>query len=472
MARPLKSKAPSACEDILMTGDHLAFQHVIDKAGYDYPKAREETKFLYQVTGNSIVTVGAHAHQRQRKIMNPAFSERQMQRFVPLFQSIATRLTRGIMSQLEVDPQKEIEIRGWLGRASLESIGYSVFGYEFNALEDENCEMAHALHHLLDGAAKTSAALRTMIWAYVNVPYFDAAMGLLSKIVPNPAAESAAHYKRITREVGSKVLLSEGAVSNAEGFEKDIMSILIKANSSTDKEKAMDDDEVLSQGSSFIAGGTDSTSAQLAWALFELAKLPDVQQALREEIAAARNRLPDGDISQMDYDALPWLNAVLKEVLRYHPTTVFLNREAAKDDVIPLAEPIMATTGEMIDRVPVRKGQLISFAVHISGRLSSVYGEDAHVFRPSRWFEKMNDKVSLGHYSNLAAFSGGVRGCIGWRWGIIEMQVTLAELIENFRFELPANWRDIKRSPCITLPPMIRGKEAAGSQLPLKVIPL
>lgn len=52
------------------------------------------------------------------------------------------------------------------------------------------------------------------------------------------------------------------------------------------------------------------------------------------------------------------------------------------------------------------------------------------------------------------------------------MQVMLGELMENFRFELPSNWEKIKRAPCITIPPIVRGNEEAGAQLPLKVIPL
>ena len=53
-----------------------------------------------------------------------------------------------------------------------------------------------------------------------------------------------------------------------------------------------------------------------------------------------------------------------QETLRLHPIATGLPRVAVKDDVIPLAHPIVSTTGETISEIPVKAGQVFyaSFA--------------------------------------------------------------------------------------------------------------
>ena len=50
--------------------------------------------------------------------------------------------------------------------------------------------------------------------------------------------------------------------------------------------------------------------------------------------------------------------------MRLHPIATGLPRVAVKDDVIPLAHPIVSTTGETISEIPVKAGQVFyaSFA--------------------------------------------------------------------------------------------------------------
>ena len=53
-----------------------------------------------------------------------------------------------------------------------------------------------------------------------------------------------------------------------------------------------------------------------------------------------------------------------QETLRLHPIATGLPRVAVKDDVIPLAHPIISTTGDPISEIQVKAGQVFyaSFA--------------------------------------------------------------------------------------------------------------
>ncbi len=53
-----------------------------------------------------------------------------------------------------------------------------------------------------------------------------------------------------------------------------------------------------------------------------------------------------------------------QETLRIHPIATGLPRVALKDDVIPLAHPIVSSTGETVSEIPIKAGQVLyaSFA--------------------------------------------------------------------------------------------------------------
>ncbi|OBZ74852.1 hypothetical protein A0H81_05105 [Grifola frondosa] len=67
--------------------------------------------------------------------------------------------------------------------------------------------------------------------------------------------------------------------------------------------------------------------------------------------------------------------------------------------------------------------------------------------------------------SHRMTFSAGIRGCIG----VIEMQTTLAELLEKFAFSLPADPPEIQRAPAGIKALMIRNKVELGTLMPLFV---
>lgn len=62
-----------------------------------------------------------------------------------------------------------------------------------------------------------------------------------------------------------------------------------------------------------ITAGHDTTAASVTWTLWELAKNPDSQDRLREDIKQARQRMGHkGDFTAADYDAMPIVNATIK----------------------------------------------------------------------------------------------------------------------------------------------------------------
>ena len=85
-------------------------QHIFHKSGYNYPKRRDVNEMTKMFSGEegiagavgtlSLPTIRGTVdlsplgviHQRQRKIMNPAFSATQLRTFLTLFQDIGMKV--------------------------------------------------------------------------------------------------------------------------------------------------------------------------------------------------------------------------------------------------------------------------------------------------------------------------------------------------------------------------------------------
>lgn len=110
-------------------------------------------------------------------------------------------------------------------------------------------------------------------------------------------------------------------------------------------------------------------SGTISFGLYDLARHPDVQSRLRAEIFECGDNLPFDQI-----DELPYLDAVVKEIMRINPSLPGTVRQAQKDDIIPLAEPVTLTNGKVGTDIHIQKGQLVSIPVSYLILVSSLMG--------------------------------------------------------------------------------------------------
>lgn len=72
-----------------------------------------------------------------------------------------------------------------------------------------------------------------------------------------------------------------------------------------------------------------------------------MQDKLRAELQTVSTDTPDMD----ELNALPYLDAVLRETCRVYCTIPILGRSATRDDIIPLAEPYIDRNGVKQDHI-------------------------------------------------------------------------------------------------------------------------
>ncbi|KAI5985412.1 cytochrome P450, partial [Pisolithus marmoratus] len=168
---------------------------------------------------------------------------------------------------------------------------------------------------------------------------------------------------------------------------------------------------------------------------------------------------------------LPYLDAIVQETLRLHPSVPELARQADEDDVIPLLEPVRTKSGEVVDSIAIERGTVITIPVSCLNQAEAIWGPDARVFKPERWLEadgitKKAQEVK-GH-RHLLTFGDGPRTCLGKLFAVAEIKTVLWVVIKNFVLEMrdgPNTKVEITRG--ITLRPRIAGED--GIQVPMRV---
>ncbi|KAJ1270853.1 hypothetical protein BS78_06G082800 [Paspalum vaginatum] len=93
------------------------------------------------------------------------------------------------------------------------------------------------------------------------------------------------------------------------------------------RSSAPTDDELVTLCAELINGGTDTTATAIEWGMARLVDNPSIQARLHEEIT---RQVGDArPVDDKDTDAMPYLQAFVKELLRKHPPTHFSLTHAA-----------------------------------------------------------------------------------------------------------------------------------------------
>ncbi|KAI0640269.1 PAH-inducible cytochrome P450 monooxygenase PC-PAH 1 [Trametes polyzona] len=470
--------------DALEIADPKALQYIFHKSGYHFSKGPIARQFSREIAGPGILFAEGQDHSRIRKIMNPAFTASQLRSFLPLFRHSAQKARSGHLTALAQKWKEQLQsgseggaqrinVTAWLARCTLDVIGEVGFDVQCGALDDSLNPVMHAYKNMFADAIPFPSRLTVLfrhLWKYIPMPLLD-----YVQYVPTKEHIRFRRTLKVINEFARDLIKekTEAVLAGKHENKKDIMSILVKANASENPKSRLSDKEMISQMATFLLAGHETTANSMTWMLYELARHPDYQSKMREEVRAIRARVAergDSEFSVTDLDSMTYVLAAMKEVLRLHPIVYGLIREATRDDVLPLSAPLTTSTGEVVDEIPIPKGTPCNVSIWAYNRLPQIWGPDADEFNPNRWIEHEKlGQTYVGVTSNLMTFSAGLQACIGWRFSIIEMQAILVELIEQFEFTIPEDKPTIISFPAGLVAPLVLEDMKAGPQMPLMV---
>ncbi|KAF7336314.1 Cytochrome P450 [Mycena venus] len=379
----------------LMISDHLALQHILNSSCFEHGPALTNLADLV-LDQNAVMAVKGETHRRLRAALNVGFTPSAVRNYQPIFERVAEKITE----RLDKCSGSLTDLYPILSHAALNAISEAVLGCSTRDLGE--AFVANNERVMLLASSQSS----TLIVA-------DA----IGSLLPNMVRRAAMHFptatfkvlravKSLAHQIGRRAIAEKlAAIQQGSNTRTDVFDMLLDPEQSDTKKNVLTEEELVAQTGTLMI---DTQNFKINYE----------RKSMRHSVV---------------HPALP----LMRETLRLHPPGPLQERIAVQDTVIPLTDGIKNSKGELINHIPVQKGQVVLVAIASYQRLRSRWGEDAHQFRPSRWLDgTVVQGQALGPYANLLSFLGGPRVCPGWRFAILEMQVFFSELVGEFSFAI------------------------------------
>ncbi|KAJ7436134.1 cytochrome P450 [Mycena galericulata] len=379
-----------------------------------------------------------------------------------------------------------VDVLSWLSKATLDIIGLAGFNYQINALGTPETETQDELAKAFEDLVTAETEITFSNFLQHTFP----PLRRLPTVGGNITLKSQATITRIGKKLlaeSKREIAQDGTFETGRG--RDLLTLLVRANTSKEiaASQRLSDEDVLAQVPTFLVAGHETTSTALTWALFSLTQNMAAQTRLREELLSVfTDHLTMDELNELKY-----LDCVVCETLRLHAPVTRSARVAMRDDIIPVSTPYTDIHGTVHETLRIRKGDTISIPILAVNRDVNIWGPchgiyvrvfDVHPSHvefdnsgsPERWESETPISNAIpGVWGQMLTFLGGPKGCIGYRFSVVETKAFLFTLVRAFEFELAFPVEDLRKmSSFIVQRPFIRSEREAGNQLPLLVRPV
>lgn len=195
--------------------------------------------------------------------------------------------------------------------------------------------------------------------------------------------------------------------------------------------EVVDDNLVVNYLLNNVVAGSDTTVAAVMACLYYTLRCPPVLRKLQEELDKARLR--GDDVPKWhDIQRLPYLDAVVREAMRLHPSVGLL------------LERVVPTEGlDLPDGRFIPAGTIVGMNPWVMNRSQEVFGAGPDEFRPERWLqndeetkEEFEDRLNKMKGADFT-FGHGKRMCVGKYVALVEIYKIVATVFKRYdmRFE-------------------------------------
>ncbi|KAH0842250.1 Pisatin demethylase [Fonsecaea pedrosoi] len=363
----------------------------------------QEMKYGKIYLANLFSTKSDEFHAKQKRSVATAYSMTSMLAFEPYVDNCSELFFKRL-DELYVNPHQPCDLGKWLQLYAMDVIAEVTFGKRFGCMQEGG-----------DVGGLIDTIDKFLVYASVvgQVPYLHKFLfgnPLLPYILPK--LDSINHVVKFTLE-----RISEREKDSER--HKDFLGRLYDAKA----EGKMEAVDIVRHSSANVFAGSDTTAIALRAAIDGLLANPECYRKLQAEIdqkrAEGKLSLP---VKYAEAQQMPYLQAVLKEGMRYHPSVSFLLERH-----VPKGGTVVCGT-----RVP--EDTIVGVNAWVVHRDRKVFGDDADVFRPERWLEA--DEAQLKAMERaFFVFGGGSRTCTGRNISLMEMSKVIPSLLMVYDIE-------------------------------------
>ena len=413
------------CRHILMTADIKVFERVLSS-----PKliTKSSSYWIFKDwLGQSLFTSTGSFWQHRRKMLTPSFHFSIMNDSSRIMDYYSKNLVSFLQNHGNID--NGIDVFKLMKTHSIGVIYEAAFGLKndfiSNALHDEQCigDNSETIDFI-----RNIDRLLILLFKRDEVPFYW--FNNIFKWLP----EGMEFYNKLKliegfclNAIKKRIKLFE----NTDGVSNENKhSIFIDRLISSYQKGELDMKDVLNETQTFLFAGYDTVATALSWCMFMLGSHPEVQaKALKEAEQIKEQDLPIQDgLKEMKF-----IECVIKETLRIHPSAPMISRNV--DEAIE------------IDSVVYPKNSAITLAILAMHRNPSIW-EDPLEFIPERFLAGSVHNKPRSPYS-FVPFSAGSRNCIGQKFAMMELKITVYHLLLNFEIVALQKVDELQENICV-----------------------
>eukprot|EP00253_Pinus_taeda_P019101 PITA_19101 len=218
-------------------------------------------------------------------------------------------------------------------------------------------------------------------------------------------------------------IIDEHVARNDPNITHDFVDALLAASADKDREVEISRNSIKGILFDMVLGGSESAAAVIEWAMSEALRNPRVMKKLQDELESVVGM--DRMVCESDLPKLLYLQAVVKETLRLHPSGPFLLRHLPGTSCNVLGYEIPQNTLVLVNVWAIER--------------STKWWKDGENFIPERFMERVGSEVDQNGEQNFACllFGAGRRRCPGQQLGMLVAEFGLAQLLHCFNWRLP-----------------------------------
>jgi len=378
---------PGLRADIYAVFSAEGAQQVLAGQASNFRKDNVFYEELRRSIGNGLLTSQDETYLRQRRLVQPLFTRRRVDGYAGQVAAEGAALA----GEWRERDGGAVELVEEMHRFALRMVGRILFGTEMEKAFDV---VERALPPLQAYSLKRG----------------------LSPVKP-PRSWPTPANRRAARLQGELFALCDEIIARRRGGgagdSEDLASLLVHARNAEDG--SLDAGELREQVLIFLVAGHETTATALAFALHLLARHPEEQRRVQEEVdgALGGGRVP----TAADMEALPRLTRVVKEAMRLYPSAPVIGRRAVGD--------------ASVDGVRIPAGADVIVCPWVTHRHPAYWAEPGR-FDPDRFLAEA--EAGRPRYAWFP-FGGGPRACIGQHLSMLESVLGVAVLLRDFSFE-------------------------------------
>jgi len=384
--------------DLYMVNEPASVKRVLVDQSVDFPKSDLLRVALKPLLGDSIFTTNGEQWKRQRAMMEPAFAQARINVAFPVMQDA----TEAMLERLEALPdgaEHDVEIE--MTHVTADIIFRSIFSVPLEGAD---------AHRVFDAFARFQSLAPRLLLPSIY--------GLRWLVLPWDVWRSRQAAAEIRKLLEGLIRPRFEGYHAGSGVHEDILEAFLNArDKATDKPFTFD--ELVDQVAMLFLAGHETSASALTWALYLMAKSPDVQGRMHEE-ALRLGPIQRSDASTMKQLEVTW--NVFRETLRLFPPVGFMARQASK-------------TCPMRDKT-VEKGASVVISPWLIHRHRD-HWDQPDAFNPDRY---LNDQSRESLQKAYLPFGMGPRVCMGASFALQEAALILSTVARHFQlFAVPGH---------------------------------